>query len=332
MRPSHSELRQDLVSGDWIVIAPARSRRGRQWKNLRRRAHPSRRGCPFEDPEESAHKTAIFTYGERGRWALELIENKFPAFTHREHCSTMQKNGPYTVTGGVGHHDLVITKNHDNDFPALSPRAAYQVFQAFRDRYLMLLNDECVAYVSIFHNWGPTAGASIYHPHYQMISIPVVPPDVEHSLQGSKRFYRKEKACVHCRMFAQELRIKKRIIFENKGAVALTPFVSRTPFEVRVFPKAHLPYFENSYDHSFIDVVEALQESLRRMKRFLGDPDYNFFIHTAPIAKKKTYEHYHWHIEILPKLNIFAGFELGTGLEINPVDPDKAAVVLRRRA
>ena len=131
-------------------------------------------------------------------------------------------------------------------------------------------------------------------------------------------------------MIDWELKEKKRIIFENNGAVAFTPYVSRTPFEVRIFPKKHLPYFENTYDHDMEYVVEALQKSLRIIEKRLGDPDYNFFIHTAPVQNKENYRHYHWHIEITPIISIRGGFELGTGIEINDVDPDAAAKILKK--
>ena len=112
--------------------------------------------------------------------------------------------------------------------------------------------------------------------------------------------------------------------------MAFTPYVSRTPFEVRIFPKKHLPYFENTYDHDMEYVVEALQKSLRIIEKRLGDPDYNFFIHTAPVQNKENYRHYHWHIEITPIISIRGGFELGTGIEINDVDPDAAAKILKK--
>lgn len=131
-------------------------------------------------------------------------------------------------------------------------------------------------------------------------------------------------------MMDWERKQKTRIIYENEGAVAFAPFVSRGPFELRVFPKKHLPFFENTYDHDMAFVVEALQKSLRNIKKDLGDPDYNFFIHTAPMQDKGKYTHYHWHIEIFPKLAIKAGFELGTGVDINIVDPDLAAKTLKK--
>jgi len=329
-----SELRQDLVSGDWVVIAPARMKRPEEIiKKIEKRKKVSLKNCPFEAPQASTHgePLLIYTDPKTMNWTLQIVPNKFPALIHQDICPTLVRRGPYSVYGGVGHHELVITRDHDKNFLHLSTLAANQVFQAFRDRYLMLFNDKCLSYISIFHNWGPKAGASIYHPHYQMIAISVTPPDVEHSLRGSKRWFKEHKTCVHCKMMEWEKKEKTRVIYENKGAIAFTPFVSREPFEIRVFPKKHLPYFENTLDEEMEFVVEALQKSLQMLQRSLKDPDYNFFIHTAPLREKKEYEHYHWHIEVLPKLDISAGFELGTGIEINSVDPDFAANILRRK-
>jgi len=323
----NSELRQDPVSGDWVAIAPGRARRPEEFiKVAEKRKRIPRKNCPFEN--SFGEPLLVVSDPKRG-WLIRIIPNKYPAFVHQDVCPTMMKRGLSFVVGGVGHHELVVTKDHDEDLSHMSLKAANQVFQAFRDRYLMLLNDRCLAYISIFHNWGPKAGASIYHPHYQLIGIPVVPPDVGHSLSGSSRWFRKYKTCVHCQMIAWEKKEKIRLIYENEGAVVVAPFVSREPFEMRVYPKKHLPYFENTLDEDVQFMVDALQKSLRMLRSSLNDPDYNFFIHTAPIREKEKYKHYHWHIEILPKINISAGFELGTGVEINPVDPDIAAKLLR---
>lgn len=322
-------MRQDLVSGDWIVISPGRKKRPHQLiKELKRKKTPKNQ-CLFEDLKKVSDSDPILTYGGKD-WRLAIMENKYPAFLHKNSCSLLGKYGPYAVMGAVGHHDMVITRDHNKNFAKLPISEARQVFEAFRDRYLMLLNDKCVEYISIFHNWGPKAGASIYHPHYQIIAIPVIPPDVNHSLKGSDRYFEEHKKCVHCVMIEWEIENKKRIVFENDGAIAFAPFVSREPFEIRIFPKKHLPYFENTLDVDLDYAVEALQFSLKKLKKNLKDPDYNFFIHTAPIKDKQEHEHYHWHIEIIPKVSIRAGFELGTGVEINVVDPDEAAALLRK--
>src|SRR3989338_5123340 len=329
----NSELRQDLVSGDWIVIAPGRVKRPRDF--IRRDAPREKapiKNCTFENSPENNDTEPYLVYPNKHTWAIQIVENKNPAVRHLgEKCSVVSRRGPYAIQPGFGHHDIIITRDHNKNFPKLTKSEANLVFQAMRDRYLALFNDKCLEYISIFHNWGPTAGASIYHPHYQLIAIPVVPPDVTHSLNGSRKYFDKHKKCVHCLMIEWERKEKKRIIYENDGAIAIAPYVSRSPFEARVFPKKHLPFFENTYDHDVAAVVDALQNTLKLIYKNLKDPDYNFFIHTAPLKNKEDYKHYHWHIEILPKVAIYAGFELGTGVEINSIDPDTAAKLLVKK-
>ncbi|MDE2001834.1 MAG: DUF4921 family protein [Patescibacteria group bacterium] len=327
MKKMKSQLRQDLVSGDWVVIAPGRAKRPHQLvqKNPKRKVSPIA-SCPFENPAKGGKP--ILSYGD-GEWELQMIENKYPAFVHKKTCSTIVKDGPYSVTDTGGHHELLITRDHRKNFSELSKAQAQQVLEAFRDRYLMLENDACLHYVSLFQNWGVSAGASVYHPHYQFIAMPIVPPDVMHSLHGSLRYYRDHKTCVHCVMIEWERKYQKRIIYENDGAVVFAPFVSKAAFEMRVFPKTHLPYFENTLDAAMDFVADALQHALKKLKKNVSDPDYNFFIHTAPIKDKAQYHMYHWHIEIIPKISKTAGFELGTGIDIDSVDPDVAAKILR---
>ena len=328
-----SELRQDIVSGDWIVLATGRARRPEDFvkKRIGKRQKAPVAGCPFENPQATGHGQPFLVYKNHKDWEIQIIPNKYPALTHRDVCPLPLSRGPFSVLDGVGHHDILITRDHGKNFSALKPRIAVLVFQALRDRYLMLFNDPCLAYVSIFHNWGPTAGASIFHPHFQSIAVPVVPPDIRHSLNGSKRYFDEHKKCVHCVIIDWEKNQKKRVIFENKGAIAFTPFVSREPFEIRVFPKKHLPYFENTRDEDIADVVGVLQNVLKKVEKNLNDPDYNFFIHTAPMREKEQSGHYHWHIEIRPKIATPAGFELGTGMEINVVDPDIAVKILKSK-
>ena len=320
----NSELRQDLVSGDWIVVSPERAKKPIQLLKKEKRVKAPLNGCPFENLRKSGHHPPALSYGD-----VVVVGNKYPAFTHINVCAESFKRGPYAVMDGIGHHDLVITRDHHKNFPKLSKQTAELVFKAFVNYYKILANDYCLDYVSIFHNWGVKAGASIYHPHYQIISLPIVPPDVEHSFEGSFDYYKKHKKCVHCVMIEWEKKEKKRIVYENKNAIVLAPFVSREPFELRVFPKKHLSYFEETPWEIMKDIVDALQKALMKIEKKLGDPDYNFFIHTASLKNKKNYKHYHWHIEILPNTNISAGFEQGTGIEINPVDPDEAAKILR---
>jgi UDPglucose--hexose-1-phosphate uridylyltransferase len=220
-------------------------------------------------------------------------------------------------------------RDHNTDLASVTSEEAVGVFQAFRERYQTMLQEDCISYVSMFHNWGASAGASLYHPHFQIISIPVIPPDIQHSLVGSHEYFKNHGKCGHCALVEWELKEGKRIIVENEHAIAITPFTSRTNFEIRVFPKRHLPYFEETPQSEIASVVHVLHQALGLMKKTLNDPDYNFFIHTSPIKDKEKYEHYHWHIEVVPKTNIDAGFELGTGIDIISVNPDDAAIMYK---
>lgn len=326
-----SDLRQDLVSGDWIISAPERAKRPHDiLPELKERRRAPKRGCPFEDLKKSGNWPPIYAYPNEKKWEIAVVPNKYPALKkHDDLCAQPYYRGPYKLEEGIGYHDLVITRDHDKNIADISLDKAVQLFLAFQRRYRILKEDKCVSYTSTFFNWGASVGASIYHPHYQMLTLPIIPPDINHSLFGSKNFFKKHRKCVHCVMLSNELREIKRIVEENKGAVSIAPFVSREPYEIRVFPKKHLPYFEETPVKDLRDTVSILQSSIKRVKKYLNDPDFNFFIHTAPLKSQHHYKHYHWHIEILPKIKISAGFELSTGVEINVVDPDKAAAILR---
>lgn len=320
-----SELRQDIVSGDWIILAPGRGVRPNEFSKQKERVVTPILECPFEDLKKSGNEPAVFSLGD----FVVLIPNKYPILSHLNQCAVVTPFGPYAYTEGNGYHDVVITHDHDRNFPRLSRDEAYMVFQAFQKRFLMLAHDPCVAYSSAFHAWGPSAGASVYHPHYQILTLPIIPPDVNRSLEGSLRYFTFHKTCVHCVVIESELREKKRVVYENDVAVVIAPYASGQPFEMRIFPKSHTPVFEKSSDVVLRGVADALQVALRAVEHTLHDPDYNFFIHTAPIHNQHQYEAYHWHIEVIPKTSTIGGFEWSTGINVNIVDPDLAAETLR---
>jgi UDPglucose--hexose-1-phosphate uridylyltransferase len=186
-----------------------------------------------------------------------------------------------------------------------------------------------VKYISIFKNYGRSAGASIVHPHNQIVAMPVIDPDVARSIHGSAKYYQSHKECVHCNMLQWELEEKVRTVYENKEFVVVCPFVSRVSFEVRIYPKQHLSYFERITPEQKLRLGEAVKTALGKVKYNLDDPDYNMFLHTAP-CDGQLYDHYHWHLEIFPKTSIWAGLELSTGMEVCTVLPEEAAGLLRK--
>lgn len=337
--PHHSELRKDIVSGDWVLVSPERFHPDtlKRWKP--KREIPPHSKDIFRDPFKSVDEHILWEYvkgkptgeafPEKSKsWRILVLQNKYPAVAH-DAKRVSKKQNFFPIKKGVGHHDLLITKEYRDNFPRLSSEEAFHVFEAFRDRYLMFFTDRDVDYVSIFHNWGKQAGASVFHPHYQIIGIPVIPPEVKQSLDGARRYYVKKKKCVYCAMIDWEKKQKKRIILESEYAIAFAPFVSHNNFELRVFPKRHRAFFENTPDVELEDIAHLLQRVLRKVEKNLRDPDYNFYIHTPPIEEKKSHKYYHWHIEVIPRWNIPAGFEYATGIFINVVNPDVAAKILR---
>ena len=343
MTPRHgiSELRQDPVTGDWVVVATGRARRPDEYAKFRSREKPQpKAGCPFE----RVLPTAVDVYDRAGRrpdprrsghprllrdWWVQVVPNKYPAFAPGL-CPIPQTLGPYQWQDGIGLHEVVITRDHTRSLGAMTSVEAGAVMTAYRARYLALKGEDCVRYISIFHNHGREAGASVTHPHSQVIAIPVTPPDVSRSLAGSAAYYRRHRTCVHCAMVAFERRQGWRIVFENTHMVAFCPYVSRSAFEIRIFPTRHAPAFEEAGERELASAAEALRVALAKLQRGLGDPHYNFFIHTAPVAGGVGARHYHWHVEIIPKTAVWAGFEIGTGIEISTVSPEAAAAFLRK--
>jgi len=325
-----SELRQDLVSGDWVLISTDRGKRPHQFRSKGKIKKTPKLGCPFENPEKAGGSSVILSLPNEKNWSLQVVPNKYPVVSSDE-CGPIKekRTGPFNVIRGSGHHELLITKDHDANFPKLKPSEAFLVFKAFKDRYKELSKEGCVSYISNFHNWGPRTGASIYHPHYQILGVPIVPPEVNSSLEGSAKYFNKNKKCVHCTQISWERKQKKRVVFEDKNAIAFAPFVSKEPFEMRVFLKKHRPFFEDTTEEELKSVAKVLQKATQKLEKTIRNVNYNFFIHTAPVKNRGKYKHYHWHVELVPRTNISAGFELSTNIEVNSVSPDEAAKLLR---
>lgn len=328
---SISELRQDLVSGDWVVIATGRAKRPHEFLKTKRLVFSQqKKSCPFE----TLHKDAVSVYamdGERGKenWWVEVVPNKYPAFG-KGICAVFHTDGLYRRTDGVGFHEVVVTRDHNRSLGIMSAKEVEVILRAYQDRYFALKNDSCVEYISVFHNHGVLAGATLSHPHSQIIAIPVIPPDIQRSLEGSARYFRKYQTCVHCAMVRYELKEKKRVLYENDAFVVFAPYASKAAFEMRVFPKFHAPHFEEMSSRDREACADAFRVALAKLYTGLKNPDYNFFIHTAPTGDAKEFHHYHWHIEIVPKTGIWAGFEIGTGIEISVIAPETAAAFLRK--
>jgi len=329
------QLRQNLISGDWVLFSPKRSSRPHQFLSGEKVKRVSKTDCIFESPEKAGGGKILASYPDLKKWRVQVVPNKYPVVLDSDEKAKIRKDGPYNRMEGYGHHELIITKDHDKNFTKLSIVDANMLFNAFRERYKEIAKDKNTAYISIFQNWGPKTGASIYHPHYQILSTPILPPATERSLVNSKRFHRKNKMCGHCAQIkiAKE---HKRVFFEDELSVAFAPYAPKEPFEFRIAPRAHSPYFEDSSEYEINSMVKSLQAALKKLEKVAKNVNYNLYIHTAPTKHKKLYDFYHWHIqviprEIMPRLGITGGFELTTGIEVNPILPEEAVKILNSK-
>lgn len=319
-----SELRQDPVTEELAIISTGRAKRPESFKSRQTSVQETPINlCPFEDPQ--AHGNEIVRAYDSG---LKVVNNKFPIVSGRA-CRSEKRNGPYLVKESAGYHEVVIFRDHRRSLAELDPREVGQIVAVYRDRFQELKNKECANYILIMHNHGHEAGASVSHPHSQILAIPFVPSDIRRSLDGSRKYYAERGRCVHCNIIEWELKEKTRIVFENKSFAALVPYVPRFSYEVRIFPQKHSSYFEESSEAELADLAEVLKIALAKIYHGLNNPSYNFFIHTPPAEREENYDYYHWHLEINPRLNTWGGFELGTGGEVIDTDPNEAAEYLR---
>ena len=323
-----SELRMDLVSSDWVIIATGRSRRPESFfEDSKKKTTSSKKKCPFCNEENIKEKIARRDK-EDGSWFVISIPNKYPALSSSNELKE-RKQGPNRVMDGVGYHEVIITSDHEKQMAQFTPKEMEMVVDLYQSRYLDLIDKKFIKYVSIFHNHGKKAGASVAHPHSQIMAIPTIDPDLRGSLEGAETFYRSQGKCVYCEMIEWDMKDKQRIVYENEKFIVLCPFASQVAFETRVYPKEHQPYFERMTESDKIFFADALQKGLSKIYKALNNPPYNFYIHTAP-AGKESHDNYHWHLNILPRTSNWAGFELGAGIEISVIEPEKAAEFLRK--
>lgn len=325
----NSELRMDLVSSDWVVIATGRARRPSSFAKKHKEVKAnSIKDCPFCQSELLERDILARRDNPNGDWLVISVPNKYPAFTPAEKLN-QRKVGPNRVMDGVGFHEVIITHDHDRPMAKFTNEEIRKVIEVYQERYLNLMNKKLTKYISIFHNHGQEAGATVSHPHSQLIAIPVLDPDLRNSIEGANDFCTSQGKCVYCTMLEWDLKDGKRIIYQNDKFVVLCPFAPQVSFEVRIYPKKHQPYFEQIDEQEKDLFADALQKALSKIYQGLENPSFNFYFHTAP-CDGANYDSYHWHLNIMPKTSTWAGFELGAGIEISVIEPEEAAQYLKK--
>ncbi len=331
-----SELRYDIASGDWVVVASGRAKRPDQFKKEKRIENKSNKDdCPFCNWKDFEKVNVIFEDGKQvseitESWSAISIPNKYPAFMPSDTLDRKYENSLYQTMNAVGYHEVIITRDHEKSLGQLPVDKVREVFYLYRQRYRDLLQKEFVNYISIFHNHGREAGASIAHPHSQIVTTPLIDVDLDKALSKTKDYHKDKENCIYCKMNHWEIEKGERIVYENEKFVVVCPFASKAAFQVVISPKEHLAYFEEATDEDLDYLGDAFQVALSKLYKGLGDPSYNFYLHCAP-SDGMDHGYYHWHWTIIPKTSVWAGFELGARMEISTIRPEEAAKYLREQ-
>ena len=330
------ELRKDPIVGRWVIISTDRAKRP---TDFARDSVKMKGGfCPFCSGNESKTPPEIQAYrphqngGSPQRdtpgWTVRVVPNKFPALGIEGNLSR-QAEGLFDKMNGIGAHEVIVeTNDHNASLATLPPKRIEDVLWTYRDRILDLKKDKRFKYILIFKNHGESAGATMDHAHSQLIALPVVPIYVAEEIEGAKQYYIYKERCVFCDIVQQETESGVRLVAENEDFVTIAPYAPRFPFETWILPKQHESAFENSSSRMFESLAKAIRVLLNKADQVLDNPAYNLVIHSSP-TQDPANDHYHWHIEYVPKLTRTGGFEWGTGFYINPTPPEEAARFLR---
>ncbi|MBX4191431.1 MAG: galactose-1-phosphate uridylyltransferase [Candidatus Doudnabacteria bacterium] len=331
-----SEFRQDIVSQHWVLFAPNRANRPEDFKH--EPATPDHRLIPYHDPgcpfcpgkEELNMEIAVHPKGKN--WKVRVISNKFEALGH---TGGRTRTDFYRVREGIGDHEVIITRPHNTLFAFLPDDLMDLNLQVYQERMIALSNHPEVEYVHVLQNHGSAGGASLLHPHSQIFATPFVPEHLHDEVTGCYKSFQDNGACIYCEMIMKELSDRERIVIDDENFLVFSPFAARVPFALRIIPKRHQASFIDMTKSERKSLVTILKASLQKLYYKLNNPPYNYYIHTLPVSHSMMTRYddrsYHWHLEILPRLNVWGGFELGSDVYVNTVLPENAADVLRQK-
>lgn len=296
------ELRKDYVLDRYVIIAEKRILRPREFVHKEETAE--KKICFFCPGNEKQTPKEFGRVEKKGKWQVRWFSNKFPFLD--------KKSKAY------GYHEVIVeTPEHKKQLWDLGRDEIKQVLQIYALRIKELSRDKKIKYVSVFKNHGREGGTSILHSHAQAAAIGYVPTVV---LEEIKYSY-KNKKCLYCNIIKREIKSKRRA-FENKNFAAFCPYASRFNFEIWIFPKKHFNRITELDEEQFSDFAEILKKALAKLREL--NASYNFYIHYAPFGKKL-----HLHVEIVPRIANWGGFEFSTGTVINSVSPENAAKFYR---
>lgn len=324
------EIRLNLITRDWVIIATERAKRPHELVTPKppKTALPSYSpSCPFCAGNEERTPIECGRISDANGWKVRSVPNKFPALA-TEGEPTMHLQGIYRSMEAIGVHEVLIEHpRHDLTTALLPVSDVANIIFMYRQRYQEISKDHRVRAIIIFKNHGERAGTSLEHPHSQIAATPVVPSQIRIRIEEAIRFFDDTGECLFCRTLREELAANKRIVFKSEHFVAFIPYAALSPFHIWIFPRRHSSSFDEITDVELWDLALTLKTVLAKLYYGLNNPDYNYSIRSLP-TDSFAKDYFHWYIAVVPRLGISAGFELGSGMYINPALPEESAKYL----
>lgn len=325
-----SEIREDPFTGRRVIIAKERANRpidNHGLNNEREVIETDYNGkCPFCYGNEHMTPKEVDSIRKGMKWKVRVVHNRFPILSSNDQSN--EKEDFYVSYDGYGYHEVVIeTYKHNGSFFNMTENEFYDYLVILKRRYIDLKNRDNVKFISLFKNYQKNAGASLEHPHSQILTTPFIPDYIEKEINNSKKYFNDKGENLHNFIISYEKEKKERVIHESEHFIVIAPYASFYNNEVEIIYKEN-KRFEDIYELEINELSIIIKKLFEKMHSILGKFPFNMFIHTHPIDEAVV-EIYKWHIHITPRLAYQAGFELSTGVFVNAVVPENAAKLFR---
>lgn len=316
------EIRIDPITNRKVIVSHRRANRPSDFVGTNKKI------CPFcPGNEYLIPKVECINDKDRGR-IIKIVQNKYPIIDKLSEnylCTEL-----FCSESGYGVHEVVIESEiHNDDYESMDLDHIEQIFKIYIERITYYFNDKMIQYISILKNSGKEAGATLEHPHSQIVALSITPSLIEDEINGSKKYYLEHHSCVYCDIIVENLKLKERIVLETEYFVCYIPYAGIQSYEVIIIPKRHESNFECIEEEEIKDLAFALKKIYKKFKCVLGEFPYNLTIHTGPREKSNIKNSYHYHIRLTARLIELAKYELGATLYVRDTTPEEIAKILR---
>jgi UDPglucose--hexose-1-phosphate uridylyltransferase len=324
------ELRLNMISREWVIIAREKSKKPEEFIGAReKKRHPEFvETCPFCRGNEAKTPDERFRIPDGSTWKVRVVLNKFSVLS-KDGDRSRTRTGIKQSINGVGTHEVIIESTaHNLTTATMTVEQIQYVIQTYKNRFLEAYRDPRIEHVVIFKNSGAVSGTAIDHPLSQLVGIPITPHQVRTRIEAAMRFFDDTGECLQCRTIGDELSDGSRVLMDTDHFVSFVPYAAVSPFHIWVFPKRHSGAFSDISADEALDLARHMKTVLAKVHYGLANPDFNYIIKSGKPSHAAS-EYMHWYLTIIPRIAMTSGFELGSGIFINPLVPEISADFLR---